>query len=152
MSILDTAFVAVHHVFGALWVGSVLFVTYAILPQARDGDVGPDVLRTVFGKLTMVTRVSAFLLLVTGGHLAGNLYTVDSLLGTQRGWLVLTKIGLWFVLAGLVEAAAKKFTAELDEGRLRGPANEYATWFYAASIVGLLLYVNVALLTWGIPF
>lgn len=151
MSVLDTAVVAVHNLFAALWVGSVLFVTYAVLPQARDGDVGPDVLRTIFGKLTMVTRVSALLLLLSGGHLAGTKYTIGSLTGEPRGWLVITMVLLWFVLAGLIEVSTSKIESGLDKGRLRGPVHDYTNWFYAASIVGVLLLLDAAVLSSGIP-
>lgn len=149
---VDTAMVAIHNLFAALWVGSVLFVTYAVLPQAREGEIGPDVLRAVFGKLTMVTRVSALLLLLTGGHLAAARYTSDSLLTTTRGWLVLAMLALWFVLAGLIEVTTSKFETELDKGRLRGPAHKYTKLFYLASLVGVLLVIDAALLSDGIPF
>lgn len=149
---VDTAMVTIHQLFAALWVGSVFFVTYAVLPQAQEGEIGPDVLRTVFGKLTMVTRISALLLLLTGGHLAAARYTSESLLNTTRGWLVLAMVGLWLLLAALIEVGTSKFEAELDKGRLRGPAHKYSKLFYVASLVGVLLFIDAAFLSTGIPF
>lgn len=97
MAIADLLTNVLHVLFAGLWTGSILFVSLAGLP-----DGGADWLR-------YISRASALVLLLTGGHLAGTRYTVESLTGTTAGWAVLTMLVLWAVLTGLVEVAASKY-------------------------------------------
>jgi uncharacterized membrane protein len=142
MSYLDTAMYAIHLVFAGLWSGSVLFMTYAVLPTALNGDVRPDPVKFVTGKLQTVSRVSALLLLLTGGHLAGTRYTAESLTGTGRGYLVLAMVALWFVLAALVEIGASKLADGLAQQKVRQPAADARPFLLGASLTAVLLLVN----------
>jgi len=151
MSALDTAMYAVHLLFGGVWTGSVVFVTWGVLPTAMDGTANAEPLASVVGKLKLVSRASALVLLLSGGHLAGNLYTVDSLTGGSRGHLVLSMVALWFVLAALVEIGSGKLSDGFDEMKVREPAREARPFLLVASVVAGLLLLNGGVLAGGIP-
>jgi len=147
--VIDSVMWTVHVLFAGLWTGSVLFAATAVVPPALAGALDPDPLGTIAGRLRWITRASALLLLLTGGHLTGTLYTVDTLTGTGRGHLVLGMLALWLVLAGLVEVGSAKLTDGLDAGKLREPARDAKPFFQGAGVVALLLLVNAGLLASG---
>ena len=136
-----------HMLFAGLWTGSVLFVTYAILPVARDGDFDAGPLHAVGSKLTTVSRVSALVLLLTGSHMAAARYTRESLTGTDGGNLVLAMVALWFVLAATVEIATGRLTGGTGKDKVREPARESWRLFQLASLFAILLLVNAGLLS-----
>ncbi|GGN89543.1 MULTISPECIES: transporter [Haloarcula] len=142
MSTVDAAIFATHLLFAGLWSGSVLFTTYAVLPTAMDGDTRPGPLSAITGKLQTVSRASALLLFVTGGHLAATRYTTESLTGTGRGHLVVTMVVLWFALAGLVEVGASKLADGFAQKKVREPARNARPFLLGASLVAVLLLVN----------
>jgi uncharacterized membrane protein len=142
MSAVDTVVFATHLVFAGLWSGSVLFMSYAVVPTALNGDVRPAPVTFVTGKLRTVSRASALLLLLTGGHLAATRYTATSLTATGRGYLVLAMVVLWFVLAGLVEVGASKLADGLAQQKVRQPAADARPFLLGASLVAVLLLVN----------
>lgn len=146
MSLIDTAMYVVHLLFAGLWSGTVLFTSYAVLPAALDGDLRAGSLAALTGKLKTVSRASSLLLLLSGGHLAGALYTVDSLFGSTRGYLVLAMVGLWFILAALVEIGASKLSDGTDQQKVRQPAAEARPFLLGASVAALLLLANSGLL------
>jgi uncharacterized membrane protein len=137
---------SVHVGFAVLWTGSVLFVALALVPPATRGDVGSDALTAVIGRLRWITRIAALAFLATGGHMAGTLYTVDSLVGTGRGHLVLTMLGLWFLITGLVEVASGKLLDGLETGKLREPARDAKPFFYGAAGLSVGLVLTAGLL------
>ncbi|WP_135819893.1 CopD family protein [Halostella litorea] len=147
MSLVDAAIRTTHLLFAALWVGSVLFVTLAVLPAARDGHLNADPLERIVGSLTTISRASAAVLFLTGGHMAANGYPGRNLLETTNGNLVLAMLALWLVLAGLVEVGSSKLTDELQMKKVRAPASQYLVLFRAASVVGLLLLVDAGLIS-----
>ncbi|WP_323191662.1 CopD family protein [Halostella sp. PRR32] len=149
MSLVDAAIRTTHLLFAALWVGSVLFVTLAVLPAARDGHFNADPLERLVGSLKTISRVSAVLLFVTGGHMAAQGYPGKSLLETTNGNLVLAMLALWLVLAGLIEVGSSKLTADLKMKKVRAPARENIGLFRAAAVVGVLLLVDAGLITSG---
>ncbi|MFC7027943.1 transporter [Halomicroarcula sp. GCM10025324] len=142
MSVVDAGVFGVHLLFAGLWSGSVLFTTYAVLPLAMNGDAQPGPLAALTGKLRTVSRASALLLLLTGGHLAATRYTAESLTGSPRGHLVLTMVALWFVLAGLVEVAGSKLEDGFEEQKVREPAREARPFLLGASLVAVLLLLD----------
>lgn len=152
MAAVDVAATTIHLLFAGLWTGSVLFVTYAVLPAAVAGDIGVAPLRTLVGKLTTVSRASALLLFLSGGHMAGTTYSVGRLFGSPRGHLVLTMVGLWFVLAALVEVGSSRMRDGLDDRKVRTPARDAQRLFQAAAVVSLLLLVVAGFLAGGLPF
>ncbi|SDZ95101.1 hypothetical protein SAMN04488065_1390 [Haloplanus vescus] len=141
MSTVDTAINAVHLLFAGLWAGSVLFVARAVLPAAQDGDLDATPLRGIIGKLRTWTRLSAVVLFLTGGHLAAQRYTAESLFGSTRGYLVVAMVVLWLLLAGLVEMGSGRLVDGLDERKIREPARSAAPFFTAASVVAVALLV-----------
>jgi hypothetical protein len=146
MSLVDAAVYVVHLGFAALWTGSVLFVAYAVLPLARAGSLNATPLESVAGKLTTVSRVSALLLFLTGGHMAAAGYTVESLLGSTPGHLVVAMLLLWFALAGLVEVGTSRLTDGTGRDKVRDPARNATRLFQAASAVAVLLLVDAGLI------
>jgi uncharacterized membrane protein len=148
MSLVDASVYVVHLGFAALWTGSVLFVAYAVLPLARNGSLNAAPLGTIAGKLTTVSRVSAVLLFLTGGHMAAGAagYTVESLFGTTQGHLVVAMILLWFALAALVEVGASRLTDGTEQDKVREPARNATRLFQAASGVAVLLLVDAGLI------
>lgn len=146
MSGILEAISAIHLLFAGLWTGSVLFTTLAVLPTATSGDANAAPLSTVTSRLRTVSRVSALILFLTGGHLAGSLYTVETLTGSRNGSLVLAMLTLWFLLATLVEVGAGKLVSGFDRQKVRTPAQKARPFFLAASIVAALLLVDAGLL------
>ena len=152
MSLVDMAFYAIHLLFGGVWTGSVVFVTVAILPTAREGIANAEPLVPVVSKLRNLSRLSALVLLLTGGHMAAEAagYTFESLTGTTRGYLVLAMVALWFALIGLVEVGGGKLADGFEEMKVREPAREARPFFLAATVVSLLLLVDAGLLAGGL--
>ena len=147
--VVDTAMYTVHGAFAALWSGSVLFVVVAVLPLAMDADVSPEAFGSVVTKLQWVTRVSALLMLLTGGHLAGTEYTVESLTGSPRGYLVLTMVALWLGLAATVEIGSARAQRGVNERKIREPARDVRPFYLAATVLAVGLLVVSGLL--GMP-
>ncbi len=146
MSVVDAGAYAIHLLFAGLWTGSVLFVWYGVLPLARDGSLNAAPLGAVAGKLRTVSRGSALVLLLSGGHMAAQRYTVDTLFGSGGGHLVVTMVVLWFLLAGLVEVGTGKLTDGTERDKVREPAREAGRFFQGASLVAVLLLVNAGVL------
>ncbi len=147
MTLLDSVMNVTHLLVGALWVGAVVFVAGVVLPMARDGDLNAEPTERVVESLTTWSRAAAALTFVTGGHLAGTRYGLSELAGSFRGQLVLTMLGLWVVLTGLVEVGSSKLRAGLQERRVRAPAREGLPWFRAAALAGFALLLVAGLLT-----
>ena len=148
--VVDTVMTTLHVLLGALWVGSVVFVAGAILPAAVEGALDAAPLETIADRLVYLSRGASVVMLLTGGHLAGTRYTVESLTGTGRGHLVLAMLALWLVLAALVEVGRRRLVDGLQEKRVRTPAAEVTTIFRAAAVVGILLLVDAGLLASGL--
>jgi uncharacterized membrane protein len=146
MSIHNAALYAVHLLVGAAWTGSVLFAAAAVLPTARAGEIRPEPLSTVFGRLTTLSRASAVVMLLTGGHMAAQLYTVETLTGSPRGHLVLTMTLLWLVMTGLVEVGNSRMQDGLDAKKVRSPAHEAGRFYRAAGVVAVLLLADAGIL------
>lgn len=147
MQPINAAAYALHSLFAGLWTGSVLFATYAIVPLARDGNLNADPLHTVAGKLKTVSRTSALLLFLTGGHMAGTRHTGESLTSTDGGYLVLTMLALWFLLIGVVEVGAGKLADGSGRDKVREPARNARPFFLLASVLAVSLLVVAGLLS-----
>ncbi|RDI70909.1 copper resistance protein CopD [Halopelagius longus] len=150
--LVDTAVTVLHVLTGALWVGSVVFVAGAILPAAVGGSLDAAPLESMSRTLVVGSRGASVVMFLTGGHLAGTRYTVETLTGTGRGHLVLAMLALWLVLAALVEVGNGRLTDGLQEKRVRAPARDALGVFRAAAVVGVLLLVDAGLLATGAAF
>lgn len=140
-----------HLLFAAIWVGSVFYVAFVVLPLARDGAFNTTApLEGIAERLTTITRVSALVLLLTGIYIANALYTVDTLLGTINGQLVIAKLVLWLALTGLLEAGAGRLERGLEDKKLREPANDALSLYRAAAVVGIALFVVTGLIGTGL--
>lgn len=146
MALIDTVMATVHLLVGGLWTGSVLFFALAVLPTARSGDIRANSFESIIGRLTMGSRVSALLMFVTGGHLAGTRYTVGTLFGSGRGHLVLSMLALWLVLTALVEIGQSRAKDGLEQKKVRTPAENAAPLYLGAALVAVLLLVNAGVL------
>lgn len=142
MGLVEAAVFGTHLVFAGLWSGSVLFVTLAVLPTATDGTADAAPLEPIAGRLRTVSRTSALVLLLTGGHLAQAGYTAASLTGTTDGRLVLAMVVLWLALAVLVEVATGRLTEGLERRKVREPARAARPFLLVASVVAVLLLLD----------
>lgn len=150
MSLVETGVATVHLLFAAVWTGSVVFVALAVHPLAMDGEIGPEPLSRLAGWLRHITRASAILLLLTGGHLAATHYSVDSLTGTTGGWLVLAMLLLWVILVALVEIATGRLVDGTGRQKIREPARKARRPLQVAAVVAVLLLVDGGLLAAGL--
>jgi uncharacterized membrane protein len=130
-----------HQLFATAWVGATVYVTFAVLPALRDGDGTAAMANRLSSRFTVLSIVSVVVLFVTGGHLAGTLYTFEGLVGTKAGNLVLVMTALWFVLAGILHVGTKRLDDGASEGRLRQPASAAYPWFVVGSFLGVSLLV-----------
>lgn len=144
-----------HLVFAAVWAGSVCYVALAVLPLARDGAFNSTKpLEVLSAKLTTISRICAVVLLLSGGHLAGRLYTIGggdgpALFGSTNGRLVVLMVVLWLALAALVEIGAKRLETGLGAKKLREPARNALPLFRAAAVVAIGLLVVAGAITTG---
>lgn len=127
----------IHFFVAALWSGSVLFFGFFVLPTT-----GPTLSRALLDRFVMLSRASALLMLLTGGHMAAASYTQQSLLNSGRGHVVLGMLALWLVLMGLVEVG----NARVEDGTVGASATRF---FRAAAVVAALLLVDAGLLLTG---
>ncbi|MFB6150534.1 MAG: transporter [Haloarculaceae archaeon] len=149
MATVDTAMYAVHLLAGGVWAGSVVFVTWAVLPTAADGTANAVPLAAITGKLRNLSRLAALLSLATGGHMAANFYDVDSLTGSTGGRLVLGMVVLWFALIALVEVGGGKLASGFADKKVREPAREARPYLLAASVAAVLVLLDAGLLASG---
>ena len=142
MEPLEVTAYVLHSVFAGLWTGTVLFVTAAVLPLARDGSLNSAPLAVVTARLRTVTRASSIFLLLTGLYLGlARSYTVESLTGSTGGYLVVAMVVLWVLLAGMVEVGAGKLSEGTDQNKVREPARAARPFLLAGSLFGVLLLV-----------
>lgn len=141
---LHAAMAFFHIIFAAVWTGSVVFVTWGVLPVARTGSVGAGPLEAIVTRLRTLSRVSAVVLLVSGGLLAGSYGA--AMMQTTAGYLVLGMIVLWLLLIGFIEMAAKTVLDVLRQSNSDQAIAKSAGRFRAAGIVAVLLLVDAGLL------
>lgn len=134
----------VHAVFGAAWTGSTLAVALFVVPAARSGVLDAAPVEWIADRFTKLSVASVLVMFLSGGHLAGNLYTFEALAESSRGHLVVGMTGLWLVLAGLAHVATSRLTA--DGVDVAAAADDATPWFGAAGVVSVALLVLAGLL------
>ena len=152
MSYIDAAMVSTHFVFGAIWVGAVAFVTLAVLPLGRDGEMDRLPLTKLLSRLLTIARLSAVFVLLSGLHLMGSraLFDLDALTGTNRGVAVLAMIALWFGLIVVLEIGIRRIKSGLDANLLREPSRDGLRWLTIATLFGVGVFVLGGLMAGGI--
>ena len=138
MAVIDTAMRTLHLIFGALWAGSVVLFVFGVLPSISSADR----LAAIAGREVQLSRLSVVVTFLSGGHLAGTYYTVGSLFGSTRGYLVLFMLLLWVVLAALVEIG----TSRLRDGNVAAGT----TLYRAGGVAAVLLLLVGGLLASGV--
>lgn len=146
MSVIDTAMRVVHTLFAGAWAGGTLLFVGAVLPAARNGMLDASALRAVTKRFGYLTTAAVVLLLLTGGHLAGTLYTFGSLQSTGRGHLVLSMVALWFLLAGVAQFATKRLTDTLETADAKSAVDSTWSLFVLAALLATGLLVVAGLL------
>lgn len=134
-----------HLIFAAVWTGSVLFVTWGVLPVARDGSIGASTLESILDRLLVVSRASAVVLLVSGGLMASRYG--GELTTTTAGTLVLGMTALWLLLIGFVKLAGRTLKEGLETGDAASAVAQSRGRFGAAGVVALLLLIDAGLLS-----
>lgn len=136
----------VHTLFAALWTGGTLVVAGAVIPAARKELLGEKALSLIKRRFSYLTIASVLLLFLSGGHLAGNLYTFEALTSTMRGNLVLTMVGLWLVLAIVLYGGFRQLSSTSSGKSAATAASAARPWFLGASVVSIALLVVAGLL------
>lgn len=137
---------ALHLVFAAGWVGSTFFVVAVLVPELKEATIPGETATGILEKYRWLSRISALVMLLSGGHLAATLYGGGALLGTPSGHLVLGMVLLWLVMMGLVEAGSAILAKTIRDDPERGLGQSVYP-LYAAAAVGVVLLVIGALLT-----
>jgi uncharacterized membrane protein len=135
----------IHTIFAALWTGGTLMVAGAVIPAARSELLSTEGLTLITRRFWYLTVGSVLLLLFSGGHLAGTLYTAETLQSTGRGNLVLAMVGLWLVLAVVLFFGFRRLASNQPESAV-APATKARPWFLGASVVSIALLVVAGLL------
>lgn len=169
MVVLTTAYI-LHVLSAALWTGGTLYVTYAVLPAARTGRLGADLFAEQLHRLLLLTRWTGVVLPITGAYLIWARYLpVEVLLETRRGWAVLSMLGLWGVMNGLIEAGVLQARRTVDDPGIGAymqegfpaeliPAGMETTdllvpvrpYLLASTVCAVLLLADAALLASGV--
>ncbi|MFP9190944.1 hypothetical protein ACLI4Q_04665 [Natrialbaceae archaeon A-CW1-1] len=136
----------IHTVFAAVWTGGTLLIVGTIIPAARRGLIDKKGLSLITRRFLYLTVASVILLLLTGGHLAGTLYTVESLQSTGRGHLVLSMVGLWFVLPIIIYLGSRHLVNIPSEMPTKTAIAAAYPWFVGASAVSIALLITAGLL------
>ncbi|MFW5929323.1 MAG: CopD family protein [Halobacteriota archaeon] len=144
---IDFAAASTHLLFASIWVGGVFFMAFAVVPAARDGRLDARLLSVFLDRFGKVSLVSAVVLFVTGGHMAGTRYSVESLTTSLPGYLVLVMLVLWAVLLGLLQYGGYRLDRDVERGSVREPASSALIWYRLAVGVSVVLLVVAAALS-----
>ncbi|EMA36903.1 hypothetical protein [Halococcus hamelinensis] len=144
-SIHDVA-MTVHTIFAAIWTGGTLVIAGAVIPAARNELLSIDGLTLIARRFWYLTVGSVLLLMFSGGHLAGTLYTVETLQSSSRGNLVLLMVGLWFVLAVVLFFGFRRLTSSKPGQSAVVAATKARPWFLGGSVVAIALLIIAGLL------
>ncbi len=137
---------AVHTIVAALWTGATVLIAGAVIPAARAEAITAEGLSLIATRFRYLTIGSVLLLLFSGGHLAGTLYTFETLQGSGRGHLVLAMVVLWLVLAHLAVFGYRRLAETSSEQSVEKTAADAQPWFMAGSVVSVLLLIMAGLL------
>ncbi|WP_323674542.1 transporter [Halorubellus sp. PRR65] len=146
MAMVEVVVRAIHLVVAAMWVGSVSFFAFGVLPLAREGTLNAAPLERFTERLQVGSRLASVLLLLSGGYMISLAGYEESLLSSTSGHLVLGMVVLWVALTGLVEVGASRVLEGADDLKVRTPAKRATTVLRAATVVGVLLLADAVLI------
>ncbi|WP_277554055.1 copper resistance protein CopD [Halobaculum limi] len=164
--LLTLSYVA-HVVAGGLWTGSVAYAAVTVVPAAREGDLAAAAFGRSVDWLLQTTRWTGVILPLTGGYQIWELYPLARLLGTTRGHLILGMLALWGVMNGILELGIYRLRAADgtamgfarhaitrfgldDDAEARRLAGVVRPYVLVATVLGVLLLVDAALLASGV--
>lgn len=136
----------IHTLFAALWTGGTILVAGTVIPAARKDLLSEKALSLITRRFSYLSIASVVLLLFSGGHLAGNLYTGETLTSTMQGNLVLTMAVLWLVLAIVLFFGFRRMTGGSSEKSAATAASDARPWFIAGSVISIVLLIVAGLL------
>ena len=146
----------IHVISAIIWLGSVIAMEFIILP-ALNNNIGPNnsiFLSGMSKKYARVSEITSALILITGVYqtYANGYLDVNKLFSTGYGNLVLVKVMLFFIFAGVGVSAGMKL-AHLDstssnEQILQG-IQKAKMMFLVDIIVGLFIIVVAVALSFG---
>ncbi|WP_306061795.1 hypothetical protein [Natronococcus wangiae] len=128
-----------HVIVGGVWTGWTVFMAALIVPAARDGRFDADALSWLTGRFARFSQLAPAIMLLTGGYMASQGIVPDAPLSSLRGQLVVTMVGLWFVLSALSNAASRRLVAGVGSDGVEPAARDSAMVFYVAGGVALAL-------------
>jgi putative copper export protein len=134
-----------HLGFAAVWTGSVLFLSWGVLPAVERDSIDRKSIESIRRRFLAVSRVSALVLLVSGGLMASQYG--GHLTSTTPGHLVLGMTGLWLLLIGAVEVAGKGLRDGLETADPATAVAQSSRRFHVAGVLALLLLVDAGLLS-----
>lgn len=137
---------SLHTLFGTLWAGSMLFVAAVVLPAARTGKIDPPALGVIFARFRWLTRISVLVTFVTGGHLAGTLYTTSTLSGSTAGQIVLVMLGLWLLMAAVIEIGTARAMRSVRAEKRRQPIHDVARFYAIGAVCAVGLFLTAGIL------
>ena len=129
----------------AVWTGSVLFLSWGVLPTVQGGSIGADSLETILDRFLAVTRLSALVLLVSGGLMASRYG--GGLTATTPGQLVLGMTVLWLLFTGVSEDAGCKLRTGLESESTGTAVARSRRRFDVAGVLAVLLLIDAGLLS-----
>ncbi|WP_227132563.1 transporter [Halorubellus salinus] len=146
MVMVEVVVRTIHLVVAAMWVGSVSFFAFGVLPLAREGSLNAAPLERFTQRLQVGSRLASVLLLLSGGYMISLAEYERSLLSSTSGHLVLGMVVLWVALTGLVEVGASRVLEGAEDLKVRTPAKRATAVLRAATLVGVLLLVDAVLI------
>lgn len=113
----------VHVTSAALWTGATLYFAYSwyLLPYLRDDPLAASArsFAASADALLRVTRWTGIALPVTGAYLVLRLYSLDGLVGTTRGSLVLVMAATWGGMNGVMETGVFRMRRLTGDTRMK---------------------------------
>lgn len=146
MTAIDSAAIVLHVLFAGLWTGAIVFFAWRIYPLVAAGDLEPRAAEHIVSGLQWLTRGGAIVFLATGGHMAANRYSAETLFSSGRGHLVLSMLGLWLLLTGVVEGMAAVLHRRLEDPPVTGADARLRGLVWSATALALVLLVVAGLL------
>ena len=148
-SVWAVAFDLIHMLAASAWVGGLMLLPL-VIAQRRQTAAGADVasLRPLFRRYGYMAKLSFFLLWATG--LLNSLVhipSLDSLLNTAYGQVLLLKLLLMLVVWWISSRSSRVFRGKPDPARMADLLKQFSRQVATAALIGLALLLSVAVLS-----